>query len=139
MPSEPALLSVKSDAHRDSDARQVRRPFRRAIGFDIRTAVALLLVFGVVRVALVLQANVTGSYQAVSFVFVAMAVLPWVVLTRIGRRRVGIVQPDRWRWILPAGLAGASCCLITFALVTLIWGDSVSNPFVYIARSYASV
>src|SRR3954451_23327127 len=116
MSSERILQSATTEPHREAHSQQVRRPFRGAIGFDLRTAVILLLVFGAVRVVLVLQANVTGSYQVVSLVFIAMAVLPWVVLTRIGRRRMGIVRPDRWRWIIPAGLSGAACCLITFAL-----------------------
>src|SRR4051794_16354087 len=64
----------------------VRRPFRTAVGFNTHTAVGLILVFGIVRMALVMQANVTGSYQVVSTVFVAMAVLPWVLLTGSGRR-----------------------------------------------------
>jgi membrane protease YdiL (CAAX protease family) len=109
------------------------------IRFDVRTGVLLLLIFGIVRMALVLQANVTGSYQIVSLIFVAMALLPWVVLTRTGRRRIGIVRPSRWRWLLPGALAGAACCLATFALVTLLWGASASNPFAYIAGSYAAV
>ena len=42
-----------------------------------------------------LQANVTGSYQVVSLVFVAMIALPWLLLTRDGRTRIGLVRPAR--------------------------------------------
>jgi membrane protease YdiL (CAAX protease family) len=117
----------------------VRRPFRRAVGLNARTAVVLLVGFGLVRMALVLQANVTGSYQVVSLVFVAMALLPFLVLTRSGRRTIGIVRPARWRWMLPAALAGVACCLIAFAIFTTLWGASASNPFAYIAGSYSAV
>jgi hypothetical protein len=119
----------------------VRYPFRRFLGFDVRTGILLLVVFGLVRVTLVLQANVTvtGSYQAVSFVFVAMAVLPWVVLTREGRRKIGIVRPSRWRWVLPAAVAGVAVSLAVYAAATALWGRTVENPFAYIAGTYSNV
>ncbi|MEO8263354.1 MAG: CPBP family glutamic-type intramembrane protease [Pseudolysinimonas sp.] len=122
------------------DADQLfRRPFRRSQGFTVRTGVLLLVVFGLARVALVLQANVTASYQLVSVVFVAMALLPWVLLSRSGRRRIGLVKPTRWRWIPAAVLAGVLACGVAYAAFLAIWGDSTSNPFVYIARSYSNV
>lgn len=117
----------------------IRAPFRRILGFDVRTGILLLVVFGLARMALVLQANVTGSYQVVSFVFVAMAVLPWVVLTREGRRKIGIVRPPRWRWVLPAVVAGVTALLAVYAATTALWGRTVENPFAYIAGTYSNV
>lgn len=117
----------------------VRAPFRRFLGFDLRTGILLLIVFGVVRMALVLQANVTGSYQLVSIVFVAMAVLPWIVLTRQGRRKIGIIRPSRWRWMLPAAVAGVAALLVLYATTTALWGQTIENPFTYIARTYSNV
>ena len=117
----------------------IRALFRRFLGFDVRTGILLLVVFGLVRVALVLQANVTGSYQLVSVVFVAMAVLPWIVLTREGRRKIGIVRPSRWRWMLPAAVAGVTALLAVYAAATALWGRTVENPFAYIAGTYTNV
>src|ERR1700755_648665 len=97
-----------------------RRPFRGRAGLDLRTAVALLVGFGVVRVVLVLQANVTGSYQLVSLVFVAMAVLPWVLLTRNGRRAIGLTRPDNWFWMRCAPIAGATVSLAIFSIATAV-------------------
>jgi len=116
-----------------------RAPFRRFLGFDARTGVLLLVTFGLVRMGLVLQANVTGSYQLVSLVFVAMAALPWVVLTREGRRKIGIIRPSRWRWVAPAAAAGAIGMLTVFATATALWGHTGENPFVYIAGTYTNV
>lgn len=56
-----------------------RAPLKPFLGFDLRTGVLALVVFSVVRVILVLQANVTGSYQGVSVVFIAMIALPWMI------------------------------------------------------------
>lgn len=117
----------------------VRRPFRGRVGIDLGTAVALLVVFGVVRVALVLQANVTGSYQLVSLVFVAMAALPWVLLTRGGRRAIGLVRPTNGEWMPRAAIAGAAVSVATFSIATAIWGSTLSNPFAYIAATYSAV
>ena len=113
--------------------------FRRFLGFDLRTGILLLVVFGIVRVALVLQANVTGSYQLVSAVFVAMAVLPWVVLTRAGRRKIGIV-----RSVTMALDAARRNCRRDRAARGLLGrggalGRTVANPFVYIAGTYSNV
>jgi uncharacterized protein len=48
----------------------VRAPSRSLLTLNPRAGILLLVVFRVVRVALVLQANVTGSYHVVSLVFV---------------------------------------------------------------------
>lgn len=118
---------------------EFRRAVRGWLGFDLRTGLLLVIVFGLLRVVLVLQANVTGSYQLVSLVFVAMAVLPWVVLTAPGRRRVGLVRPTRWRWMLPGVLAGAGAALLVFTVFGALWADTVRNAFVYIGGTYSMV
>lgn len=122
-----------------STAPDFRPLFRGWLGFNVRTGILLITFFGVVRMALVLQANVTGSYQAVSIVFVAMAVLPWILLTHHGRRRVGIVKPRRWRWVLPGVIAGGLASMVVFAVFVALWGDSSQNAFVYIGGTYSAV
>ncbi len=134
-----AALQKRGRAGRDGIEHDFRRPFRKALGFNVRTGLLLLGVFGTARVLLVLQANVTGSYQLVSIVFVAMAALPWVVLSRAGRNRIGLVKPTRWRWMPVALLAGMLACGAIYAANLAIWGDTTSNPFVYISQSYSSV
>lgn len=117
----------------------VRAPFRAVLPLNPRTGVLLVVAFGVVRVILVLQANVTGSYQVVSLVFVAMIALPWLLLTRDGRMRIGLIRPERWRWVLPAVVAGVVMALTVYAAATALWGHTLSNPFAYIALSYSNV
>jgi membrane protease YdiL (CAAX protease family) len=119
--------------------REFRRPFARWLGFDLRTGTLLLIALGAIRVTLVLQANVTGQYQAVSVVFVAMALLPWILLTKAGRRAMGIVMPPRWRWTIPGAVAGAAAGSVTFVLFFALWGDSLENAFVYIGNTYSAV
>ena len=115
-----------------------RAPYRRSLGLDIRTGVLLLLIFGVARVALVLQANVTGSYQVVGAIFALMIALPWVLLTPEGRRQIGLVAP-RWRWLPPALVAGLASAGLVYVVAFLCWGNTIENPFAYIALSYSAV
>jgi membrane protease YdiL (CAAX protease family) len=117
----------------------VRAPFHPLLALNLRTGILLLVLFGVVRIALVLQANVTGSYQVVSLVFVAMIALPLIMLTREGRPRIGLARPSRWRWVVPALIAGVAMALTVHAAATALWGRTLSHPFAYIARSYADV
>ncbi len=116
------------------------RPYLRSrVHLGVGLAIGLLVGFGVVRFALVLLANVTGSYQFVSIVFVAMAVTPWLVLSRDGRRWIGLRRPDRW-WAIPIALAaGAAACLAIFAVASALWQQTTSNAFVYIAGTYSAV
>lgn len=104
-----------------------------------RAAVVLLVGFGILRFTLVLQANVTGSYQLVSLVFLAMAVVPWVRLRREGRRAIGLVRPRRWWWMPVTPIAGAAACFTLVAIATAAWGSTPSNPFAYIAATYSTV
>jgi uncharacterized protein len=118
---------------------RIRPPLRRIIALNARAGILLLLAFGVVRIGLVLQANATGSYQAVSIVFLAMIAIPWVLLTREGRRDIGLVRPSRWRWVIPAAAAGAASAVLVHFTATALWGSTTSSPFVYISLSYANV
>jgi hypothetical protein len=86
-----------------------------------------------------LPANVTGRYQVVSLVFVPMIALPWLLLTRRQRIRIGLVRPARWRWVLPAAIAGVAMALTVYVGANYLWGHTLSNPFAYIALSYSNV
>jgi membrane protease YdiL (CAAX protease family) len=104
--------------------------------FDSKTGGLLLVVFSLTRFALVLHANVTRSYQVVALVFVAMMVLPFILLTRAGRRKIGLVLPVRWWGVLLGGLLGVLSCTVLFYLAHFCFGLTEGNPLVYIARTY---
>lgn len=117
----------------------VRAPFRRFLGFDLRTGVILLTVTALVRILVVLGANATGSYQLVSVYFVALIALPWIMCTRSGRRRIGFVRPRGGKAVALAIGMGAAACAATATLLTALFGQSLANPFVYIASSYSAI
>ncbi|UOQ71733.1 CPBP family intramembrane glutamic endopeptidase [Hymenobacter cellulosilyticus] len=116
---------------------QYFKPFAgRYVDLNARTGGWLLAFFSLTRFALVLQANVTKSYQVVALIFVAMILLPFLLLTRAGRRQIGLVWPARWGGVLLGGVLGVVSCAVLFYLATLCFGLTGSNPLVYISRTY---
>lgn len=111
----------------------LRKCFARYFRYDWAFGLALILLFGIPRFAIVLHSYVARSYGTTMFVFLTMWFVPFVVLTRQGRRQIGLVRPAcLWR-LLPALLFGALSCAVLFLLFGLLFSDSISNPFAYIA------
>lgn len=116
------------------------KPFAAArFRFNWKTGTWLLALFSFTRFALVLHANLTRNYQVVALVFVAMLLLPWLLLTRAGRRTIGLVWPRRWAGILLGGGLGALSCAALFYLTTFCYGLGEGNSLVYIARTYGNL
>lgn len=85
-----------------------RKPFRRWVSPVLIFALVLLLLFSVVRFMLVLQANIHGSYQYISYIFMAMIILPFLIFYTKGRSNaVGFLShapcPGKSTW--------PGCCL----------------------------
>ncbi|MGB3183611.1 MAG: type II CAAX endopeptidase family protein [Cyclobacteriaceae bacterium] len=93
----------------------------------------LLGLFTIVRFILVLQAMVSGSYGTVSFVFIVMAALPFILLTREGRRAIGIRKPSRWSGLLVGIVLGSGICLVLYLaslpFSSLTWFEYVSGTY----------
>lgn len=116
-----------------------RRLFRGWLGLDVRTGLILLALFSAVRFGLVMQANVTKSYGLLSVFFVVMALTPLVLLSREGRRRIGMIWPGRPVHLLSALLAGGLCCGIMIVSAEWLFGPGDDNAFRYIAGTYAGL
>ena len=115
-----------------------RRPFRPWMRFDARTGLILLVLFSAIRFGLVMQANVTKSYALVPWLFVAMALTPMILLTRAGRRRIGLAPPRPIGLVVGLG-AGIGCCLVMAVSAALLFGGGDDNAFVYVAGTYAGL
>ena len=113
------------------------RPFwARFFKYDWTFGLALILLFGVVRFALVMNANMTGSYQLVSLVFVLMILTPWIFLTRMGRIGIGMVKAKNPKWLLYGFSSGILVSVLIYFLGDVLFADTLQNWYVYIARSY---
>jgi len=98
----------------------------------------LIFLFGIPRVILVMNANVTGQTQWVSIIFTLMFFTPLLFLRKAGRREMGMRKSSQPLWLLWGFLLGCGMCLLFFFINRLIFGLEISNPFVYIASMTTS-
>ena len=71
-----------------------------------------------------------------ALVCIAMAALPWLVLGREGRRRIGLKKPRHAAWLPLALLLGALAASACYLLGVTLYGASADNWFVSVARNY---
>lgn len=112
------------------------RPFWKSISYSWKFGLFLILIFGIPRFILVLDANASGSYGYVSVIFIIMWITPFIFLSKHGRRRIGIKKPDDYSWLIYSFIAGFAFCAIMYLTSTFFWGETLKNSFVYISRSY---
>ncbi|MFD1143303.1 CPBP family intramembrane glutamic endopeptidase [Larkinella insperata] len=113
------------------------RPFwNRFFRFDQTFGFVLLLMVCVPRFLIVLRANSTGSYGSLSLIMVISALLPFVFLTKTGRRKAGISRPKRYSWLLYGFLIGILFSLLLYFLGDLLYENTPSNWYRYIGRTY---
>lgn len=105
------------------------------------------LPFGIAGLTLALVAASTAMRAAAMFgpviwrplfmlLCIAMAILPWLVLSPLGRRQIGLKLPPRGGWTVAAALAGAAAAGLCFWLGVTLYGASADNWFVSIAQNY---
>lgn len=96
----------------------------------------LILVFGIPRFILVLNANLTANYQYVAWIFIILALLPFVFLSKEGRIKIGLKWPVSLSGISMAFASGIILCIAFFILGFLIYGFTQYNWFTYISFTY---
>ena len=104
--------------------------------FNVRLGIFLILLIGIPRFIIVLDANASGSYQYTSLVFVCMWLLPFIFLNKAGRKRIGLRKVTSTKWTVYAFLLGILVCIPLFVLGWTLYGPEINNWFVYIAQSY---
>lgn len=107
--------------------------------FSWQLGLSLILLFGIPRFILVIEANRTANYNLTSVIFLVMAVTPFIMLTKKGRHIIGIRTVKNYRWLTGSFLLGASACGIIFLIGSALYQSSISNWFVYISKSYGSI
>lgn len=141
LPSGRVDEEAISDSRRRANDMAMRPLYRNFLGLNARTAWLLLIPFCAVRFILVLNANanVGAGYGLVPVVFIIMALLPFILMTREGRRQIGLVRPSRPVWLGVAIVAGALTCLFLAGVIFLLFGGGEGDAFAYIARTYPAV
>ena len=107
--------------------------------FSWQLGLILILLFGIPRFFLVLEANRSGNYGLTSVIFVIMILTPFLLLTREGRQSIGLTFPKNIRWLTGSFFLGVLLCAIVFWIGNSLYQNSLSNWFVYISESYGSV
>lgn len=116
------------------------RPFwKNLLSPGWRSGLLLVLLWSIPRFWLVLWANQTGSYQYVSLIFVSMWVVPFVLLSREGRRAMGIRRPGNFTWPFIGFLAGLAFCALLFGFAYQVYGLTENNWLYYISGTYSNL
>jgi hypothetical protein len=66
--------------------------WQKLFTFNAVFGLTLILIWGVLRFIIVLNANNTGNYQWVSLVFISMWVAPFIFLNKGGRKKIASVS-----------------------------------------------
>lgn len=110
----------------------LKKFWARYFRFDWKLGLFLILLFGIPRFIIVLHAYVTQSYGTVMFVFLAMWLAPFILLTQAGRKGIGMRRPSSWARTGLSFLAGGLICYLLLRFFGGLYGHSIDNPFVYI-------
>jgi membrane protease YdiL (CAAX protease family) len=112
-----------------------RKPLTRAA--VLAFAAALSLTFVAMRAMGTL--GPPGLRWILPLGFVVMGALPWLMLTREGRKQIGLRLPHDPRFFLIGVVAGAGAAALCFAVGMALYGTSPDNWYVSIANSYRKV
>ncbi len=88
------------------------------------------------RFALVLRANQTGDYSSIGVIMTISALVPFLFLSKQGRKKIGITPPASYRWLLYSLVAGTAISVLLFALGYILYDQTLSNWYIYVGRSY---
>lgn len=114
----------------------LRSFFPSSVKFNWIFGIVLILVFTSIRFYIVLEANVTRDYGNIAILFTIMALLPFFILNKEGRKNIGLKLPPNYLWLLPSFLIGMLICTITYFIFKAGYDHSISNSLVYISNSY---
>ncbi|MEP4531832.1 MAG: CPBP family intramembrane glutamic endopeptidase [Cyclobacteriaceae bacterium] len=110
--------------------------WRDKIKFNPLFGLFLIVGLGIPRFILVLNATVTGQFHYVSIVFVVMWILPFVFLSREGRKFIGMRKIKSLKWIFYSFLLGAIASVTVYLLGDYFYQDTLHNWFVYMAQPF---
>lgn len=119
----------------DMDDGLLRSLWTRFFRYNWAFGLFLVLLFGIPRFVLILEANVSGTYNFAFIIFFLMWFTPFVFLTKKGRKKIGLKRPGHYRHLLVSFLLGVLSCAVVFGIFTLLYQITLDHAFVYILRS----
>lgn len=109
--------------------------WRPKIRFNWILGLILIIALGIPRFIVVMQAYETGSFYSVFLIFLTLWFLPFLFLSKSGRKFIGFKKPQKPLWLIYAFVVGVVISFTIYSIGVWLFGDSVSNWFVYISRS----
>lgn len=113
--------------------------FGKPFNFNWQFGLTLILLFGIPRFFIVLNANQTGNYNFTSIIFLIMWITPFILLTRKGRKFIGIKKTKKYGWLIYSFLIGITVSTIIYFIGKWFYQDSINHWFVYISKSFNSI
>ncbi len=113
------------------------KPFwNRIVNFDWKFGIFLILLICIPRFILVLKASETGSYSLIGIIMMFSALVPFLFLSKYGRKQIGIRKSKNIYSLIIALLTGVAGSLLLYYLGNGLYGNSFENWYVYIGKSY---
>lgn len=113
------------------------RPFwNKLFGFNWKFGLFLIIVICIPRFLLVLRANLIGNYSAIGLIMFISAIAPFVFLSGNGQKAIGVTKPKKHSWLLFAFITGLLFSFLLYYIGKSFYGDSYSNWYHYIGKSY---
>lgn len=117
----------------DNELRAVWRKFFR---FDWKLGLFLTVLICIPRFYLVLKANETANYSLIGIVMTISAIIPFLILNKQGLKSIGLTCPKRFSWIAYGFFFGLISSIFLLFIGKQLYGTSMENWYVYIAKSY---
>ncbi len=113
------------------------RPFwSNLFGFNWKFGLFLIFIGCIPRFLLVLNANASGGYGVIGMIMTVYALIPFVFLSKHGRKKIGLTTPKKSSWLLIAFVSGLLASFLLYFLGDALYGSSFNNWYTYIGKSY---
>ena len=110
--------------------KELKPLWSKIFNFDWKFGLFLILLICIPRFILVLHGNEIANMQFVGILMLVMAILPFLFLSKYGRRKIGIQKPTNYRWLFFAlGIGIAFSILLYFLGTVFIILDAQKDQF----------
>lgn len=92
----------------------LRPIWKNVFKFNWKFGFALILLICIPRFLLVLNANATKNYGYIGLIMIISGLAPFVFLNNEGLKKIGIVKPKSYRWLLYGFLIGLAFSILLF-------------------------
>lgn len=115
--------------------KELKSFWSRFFDFNWKFGLFLVLIVCIPRFILVLFANSSGNYKFIGLIMVISAIAPFLFLTKLGRKEIGIAKPQSFKWLFIALASGLIASILLHFIGKTLYDNSFQNWYQYIAKS----